>query len=167
MKVQDGLLLSKDGKTVYGWAGPVREELIIPDGVERIAKSAFESSSFVDLTDHEIYKTSLKKVKLPETLQTIDMYAFYGDRTIAEMDLPDSLVRIAPEAFGSSMDMDYSSGLKLEIPKNLSQAGWECLAAFEDLQLSVDQENPFYSVKDGKLMNKTGDREIPVLLQEN
>ena len=95
------------------------------------------------------------------------MYAFYGDRTIAEMDLPDSLVRIAPEAFGSSMDMDYSSGLKLEIPKNLSQAGWECLAAFEDLQLSVDQENPFYSVKDGKLMNKTGDREIPVLLQEN
>lgn len=167
VKVQDGLLLSKDGKTVYGWAGPVREELIIPDGVERIAKSAFESSSFVDLTDHEIYKTSLKKVKLPETLQTIDMYAFYGDRTIAEMDLPDSLVRIAPEAFGSSMDMDYSSGLKLEIPKNLSQAGWECLAAFEDLQLSVDQENPFYSVKDGKLMNKTGDREIPVLLQEN
>lgn len=164
VKVQDGLLLSKDGKTVYGWAGPVQNELKIPDGVERIARSAFEGSTHT--ISGIMTQARLKKVTLPETLQVIDIYAFFGDESIEEMNLPDSLVRIAPMAFGQTLSSNYVSNLKLTLPANLSSIGYGALGAFQNLELSVAEDNPFFSVKDGKLMNKAGDKEIPALYQE-
>lgn len=80
--------LSPDGKTLK-YVNEYSEEMIIPDGVQKIAKMAFRS-----------YGSSImKKVVLPEGLKTIGIQAFGKCATLESVNLPDTLTKIEDEAF--------------------------------------------------------------------
>ena len=78
-KAVDGVLLSKDGKTLYAYpSGKNEKEYTVPDGVRTIEEYAFS------------YTRGLTTVILPDGLEYIRSYAFY-EVNITEMSFPKSL----------------------------------------------------------------------------
>ncbi len=73
-------------KTFYNYFG-FNSSIQIPDGVERIAESAFENHYY--LTD----------IILPDTLKEIGKRAFFGCSGLNEFVLPDSVETIGKDAF--------------------------------------------------------------------
>lgn len=86
-RLQDDLILSADGKTLYCPADDsLGTDLTIPDGVEEIASYAF------------FHEAALKKVTFPATLKVIRSNAF-GDNKVKTLRLPASLEVIEENAF--------------------------------------------------------------------
>lgn len=87
-KVIDNVLYSKDGTVLISCCYNKMDVFSIPNGVQRIGKSAFRNNP-------------LKKVILPSTLKIIDEYAFYGAKCReSKIVFPESLEEIHDEAFG-------------------------------------------------------------------
>ena len=63
-KVKSGVLLSKDGKTVYGPASPSRK-IVIPNGVKKIKKLAF-------FFQCNYRKMNVKSIYIPESVNLIE-----------------------------------------------------------------------------------------------
>lgn len=83
--------LSPDGKTLK-YVNEYSEEMIIPDGVQKIAKMAFRKMY--------CYGGSImKKVVLPEGVKTIGIHAFGKCENLESVNLPDTLTKIEDEAF--------------------------------------------------------------------
>ena len=70
-----------DGTTLMKYNGP-GGEVTVPDGIEVLGESAFDSAN-------------VTKVNLPETLKTIDSYCFFDCRALKEITLPASLETIS------------------------------------------------------------------------
>ena len=69
-KSVDGVLLSKDGRTLYEYPmGKGGEEYRVPDGVVEIVANAFRA---------EASTTRPKKIVLPNSVQIVKMSAFTG-----------------------------------------------------------------------------------------
>lgn len=85
--IVDGVLFSKSGKELFAYPRAKQgEEYIIPDGVTKIGKFAFQNNPF------------LKKIVMPETLTSI----FESSLAYCEADLvrlPRSLQRLSRKAF--------------------------------------------------------------------
>lgn len=76
-KSVDGVLLSKDGKTLYRYPrGRTEESYAIPDGVEKIASYAF-------------YCCRLTKISVPASTSSVAGTAFYISNTLAEFVVSD------------------------------------------------------------------------------
>lgn len=103
IKLCNNLVLSKDGKIVYGRVGDP-QHLIVPEGVERIDAYAcrrmekLETVSFPS-TLREIggdaFSTcpNLREVVLPEGLEQCDTWAFYGNSSLKLIDFPSTLTK--------------------------------------------------------------------------
>ena len=92
----DGGELYCDGKAIY--------DLIIPEGITRIAVKAFYKYS------------SLKSVVLPESVSSIEQNAFNGCRGLKSIVIPDSVLHIGNDAFSGC------SGLEsIRIPQSMSK----------------------------------------------
>lgn len=72
---------------LYKYKGSCPEEIEIRSNTETIGYSAFNNC------------TSLKKIKLPNTVTNIDSYAFYGCSGLEKIIIPDSVKTIGTNAF--------------------------------------------------------------------
>ena len=106
--VRDGLLLTKDNKTVLRYVGD-ESTVEVPLGVTHIATGAFACATLASITLPDTVQTigngafsdclNLKTVTLPQRLTSIEQYAFYGCKKLAGIALPDSLKSIGRNAF--------------------------------------------------------------------
>ena len=129
----DGLLLSKDGKTLVACPPGRTGEVVVPDGVASIAKSAFEGGA-------------VESVVLPQTLELIDSKAFEQcSKLKSVVGAPKALETIGAHAFFFCFDLE-----RFDWPENLQVIGKE---AFADCDLTSAQiksvrrvgENAFYN----------------------
>jgi hypothetical protein len=102
----DGVLYTKDGKTLVAFPNKNTEHLSLPIGVEEIADNAF-------------YKcTNIKTVDFPEGLKTIGARAFLKCKGLEKADLPDSLEVIGDDAFSFCHSLTY-----VYIPASIKTVG--------------------------------------------
>ena len=78
----DGILFTKDKKTLVKYPGGRKGEYTVPDGVETIASCAFYESR------------KITAVHLPESLLRIEGYAFMGCDCITYMEIPANVQQI-------------------------------------------------------------------------
>lgn len=86
IKMEDGVLLSADGKKLLRVQDGKAKSVVIPDSVETICDYAFARSNMVE-------------VKIGSGVKTISKYAFYGCRELFEVVIPDNVVTIGSYAF--------------------------------------------------------------------
>lgn len=112
------------------------EKVNIEEGVESIGSSAF-------------YKChNLKDIKLPSTLKSIDNSSFYECRRIENIELYDGLYFIGASSFYSC------TGIKeINIPKTVYHIGNNAFYGISG-DVSIDEENQFFSIEDSVLYNK-------------
>ena len=118
------------GKVLYEYKGEMPEEtaLVIPEGIEVIARGAFRGCK------------NLTAVTFPESLEEIGANAFYGCSGIAEFNIPANVRSIGDEALltPSTVSISFGGGF-----------GSGKLAA-----IHVDPENQYYTDVDGVLFTK-------------
>ncbi len=102
----DGVLYTKDMKTLLFYPAAKGESFVIPDSVKTLRTKCF-------------YKCSgLKSLTLPSKLKTIEEKAFFRCSSLTDISIPDSLEYIGKDAFG------YCSELKeITLPKGLEEIG--------------------------------------------
>ena len=89
----NGLLFSRDRKTIVCVPGTKSGSYAIPSGTTRIAPATFASCY------------GLTSVKIPDSVEAIGRYAFYGC-ALSTVSLPASVVDIEPGAFVCATDVD-------------------------------------------------------------
>ena len=123
--IEDGVLVKYTGKA------PV---VYVPEGVTAIGVEAFCENGITT------------EVFLPPTVKEIHKYAFSCCKSITCIHLPGSLESIAFGAF------ECCDKLSIHLPNSVSYLeGGFCLGA---VSITVDGDNPRYSVQDGFLVDK-------------
>lgn len=153
-KIQDGMLLSADGKYVYGAALLGRDKIDVPEGVEYITSGAFYGP-------YSVMK-EIKELSLPSSLKFIGNFAF-ADMIFAKApELPKKLEYIGMYAFNAS---DYSLTPE-EIPEEQSvisigdQVKYVGIGAFDmfnNRRFKVAEDNLYYAELDGCMTNEAKD----------
>ena len=114
---------SDNGKTITGISSEVYGDIIIPDGVEKIAEKAFEEN------------TNITSVVFPDSLREIGDHAFWGCKNLSSIKLNEGIFSIGLEAFIETNLQE------VEIPETLEELG---LTPF-DCKMKVDILNDNYS----------------------
>ncbi|MBO4515441.1 MAG: leucine-rich repeat protein, partial [Lachnospiraceae bacterium] len=148
-KVADGALYTKNGKTLLAVCARRTGSFEIRKGTKVIASDCFSYSR-------------LSEVILPEGLETIENYAFYGAEKLRVPAFPESLQSIGHYAFYAgwnnlNLAQVPKGEQEIRLGKNVSYIGKEAFVGFVERSFNVDAENPSYSSKDGALLNKAGD----------
>lgn len=156
-KMGEGLL-SADGKILIAYPQADAKQVEIPDGVEEIEYGAFSGAY------------DMKTIVFPDTLKRIDYMAFYNCTGLRKIKFPASLERIDDQAFGLSSIYDQPDDhiiqakkrepVSISIGKNCTDIGDGAFDSFVARTFTVDEKNPYYSEKEGALMNKAGDQLI-------
>ena len=122
-KAEDGLLCSKDGKIVYGYApGRLAQSLTLPETVEEIRPYTFANHM------------DLEEVILPEGLKTIGQEAFAGAQSLKTVEIPDSVTSLGYKAFAKCPALE-----QVTIGSGVTEIPAECFAdnnSLRELNLS-------------------------------
>ena len=86
-KVENNLILTKDGKKVITYCNRYVQMQVVPEGVEEICASAFAGFS------------NAEEIKLPSTLSVIGANSFSDCDNIKRIEIPNSVETIASSAF--------------------------------------------------------------------
>lgn len=111
-KSVDGVVFSKDGKTIVAYPVAKSSKYDIPADVSKIAEAAFGNchkltavlipEGVTNIPENAFsYCTSLAEVKLPSTLKTIGKWGFEAT-AMTSIDIPESVTAIDAHAFESS-----------------------------------------------------------------
>lgn len=157
--LSDGVLYSKDGKTLVAVSGKTLEtitEYEIPGGVEEIMPYAFNSADY------------LEKVTFPEGLLVIGESAFYGCALSEGIELPDSLEEIGHRAFGLVFSFGDEPAWTVSIGENVSHIGQDAFKSRRICGYAVDEKNENYASVDGFLTGKNKNTllAIPNVMQD-
>lgn len=148
-KSVDGVLYTKDGKTLIEYPHGKGNHYVVENGTERIAFGAFAE----DFSDPR-----LQKIEFPETLKKIDNLAFYHCEQIKELTFPDSLEEIGILAFGTiSRPLNPSLINKIELGANVKKIGTRAFTALTVKEFDVDLKNSKYASVDGFITNVSKD----------
>ena len=169
--VQDGMLLTKDGKKLVAVFGVTNETLTIPDTVETVGERAAAQLSDLKtvqfsqnlhiIDDGAFAGTGISTLSLPASLRTLGSYAFEGC-PIQSVALPEGLETIGSRAFNNySMQGGefQSSPGTLTIPASVREIGWSAFAGLNIDKFTVAGGNPFFSAEGGFLV-RTGDQAL-------
>ena len=85
-KSKDGVLFDKSMKTLILYPEGLKQEYIVPNGVETIQQGAF-------------YMTTVTGVSLPNTLKTIENSVFHSCLNLMSLEIPNSVNKIGEHAF--------------------------------------------------------------------
>lgn len=124
-KTVDGIVYSADMKTLILCPQGKTGEVIIPDGVVRIRKSAFSNSK-------------IKKVIFPDTMQTIGDEAFYACEKLKEIDFGHGITRI-----GENGNQHMFSGCafkKITFPPQIKEIGISAFSLCRELEEVIFNE---------------------------
>ena len=122
--MRDGLLLTKDNKTVLRYVGDTSIE--VPLGVTRIATGAFARTDLACITLPETVQIigngafsdcdCLETIELSQGITNIEQYAFYGCKKLKTITLPASLKSIGRNTFEGCTSLT-----KIEIPQGITE----------------------------------------------
>ena len=148
-KLVDGALYSRNGKTLLAVPAKMTGSFEVGKDTKVIAADCFSCSC-------------LSEVLLPEGLETIENYAFYGAVRLRVPLFPESLSSIGNYAFYAGWNSlrlsEVPEGVQeIQLGKNVSYVGRESFVSFVERKFVVDEENAFYSSREGALLNKAGD----------
>ena len=124
-KTVDGIVYSADMKTLILCPQGKTGEVIIPDGVVRIRKSAFSNSK-------------IKKVIFPDTMKTIGDEAFYACEKLKEIDFGHGITRI-----GENGNQHMFSGCafkKITFPPQIKEIGMRAFSLCYELEEVIFNE---------------------------
>ena len=158
-KVLDGGLYTKDGKKLIAVPAAMEGSFSVAKGTKTIAADCFSM-------------TELSEVILPESLETIENYGFYGAKRLQVPALPENLVSIGEYAFAAGYgalnlsnftnDGSYVNALgkneqEIHLESDLSYLGKEAFVGFGVKRFTVSEDNPLFSAREGALLNKSQD----------
>jgi hypothetical protein len=169
---KDGVLFDETMETLICYpAGRIVDSYTIPQGVKTIGEKAFSSSSNSYRSDDS--PLVIRKLVIPDSVVSIKDYAFecacsesvtfgshvedigqwaFGMCNFKSLTLPDSLKRLAPEAFWSC-----DSLTSVVIPKNVSNIESAPFNSCQSLQsIQVASGNRYYKAIDGVLYTADG-----------
>lgn len=137
-KTEDGVLYTADGKAIVAYPCGRTGSFTVPEGVETVERLAFSNSS-------------LSEIILPDSLETINDYGFFGAAKLGTITVPSSVRYIGYLAFSESgikeailseglEEIDYSAFKntdikELYIPASVKKCGSRI--ADDDVQISV------------------------------
>lgn len=182
--VRDGVLFSKDMKTLLLCPEGKAGEYEIPAGVTALANGAFQSCSRLTAVKIPSGVTALgvsafqscsgiTMLDIPEGVSNIPDYAFSGCSKLANLTLPSQLTGIGEFAFAACealTEMRIPSGVKilkkgtfagctnlvsLAVPSSVTTFRIDALTGCSNLvTLNVDETNAAFIVQDGVLYSK-------------
>jgi len=121
----NGILYTRDGKTLVQCPQAYEKtEIVVPDGVEKIAYAAFEGCR------------GITSVVLPDTVKKISAYAFSGCISLENVVMREGLQELEPDAFSSCRML---SGIVL--PTTLERVGVQCFTNCESLTIVNEEEH--------------------------
>ena len=132
-KSVNGLLLSKDGKTLIQGVGG---NVTIPDGVTTIGDEAF-------------FNCGLTEVVFPDSVTAIGNYAFLGCNDLTSVVIPSGVTAIGDAAFQDCQVLDY-----VTIPDSVTTIGDDAFANC-DVNYAVVPEAFSYSSDKSRIFGKT------------
>ena len=103
---QQMFFFSDNGKTITGVASEVSGDIVIPDGVEKIADETFKDN------------TKITGVVCPDSLREIGNHAFWGCKNLKEIKFNEGLTSIGVEAFV------YTDLESVDLPSTLNFLDW-------------------------------------------
>ena len=159
-KSVDGVVYSKDGKTLVRFANNCQKEYSIMEGTMTIGEYAFHSSN-------------IEKVYIPTSVTSIENGAFYSSEFLQEVIIPNSVVTLGRSAFNgcsslisivlsnqiTSIESDcfiFCSSLKsITFPHNIKEINRTAFNYCSLLQkFEVDNANPYLCSDDGVIYSK-------------
>lgn len=121
----DGVLYNKDKTVLLKYtAGNSRKEYTVLDGVKTIGESAFCESA------------NLEKIVFPDSLETIEDYAFWRATKINSIDFGNNLKEIGESAFSGNSDL-----VSLVFPDSLEKISQSAFAGQSDLNTILIGDN--------------------------
>ena len=157
----DGVLFDKACETLLLYPqGRSSDSYTVPEGVTSIGGFAFFSASCVEGDYTYSYCSALTSVEFPDSLTSIDWYAFCGCDALTSVEFPDSLTNIDECAFegcSSLTSVKFGSGLtslginafrscssltSVELPESLTSVGMVAFAFCSSLSSAVFMGEP-------------------------
>jgi len=133
----DGVLFSKDQKTLLCFPKGRTGSYIVPDGVTNIGNSAFSDCV-------------LQEIELPNSVSDIEEYAFHSCLKLKNIVLPDNLIEFGP--FNIDKCPELTS---VTIGESLNYIFSSVFYVCKKLKkFIVSEHNESFSVEDGVLYNK-------------
>ncbi|MDR1326357.1 MAG: leucine-rich repeat domain-containing protein [Treponema sp.] len=153
----DGVLFSKDMKTLVVYPGGKSPHYTIPNSVTSIGERAFYKTPLTSVTipnsvtsiGYEAFaSTSLTSVTIPNSVTSIGERAF-NETPLTSITIPNSVTSIGNYAF-------YATRLRsIAIPSSVTSIGYEAFASYSRLTaITVDVQNSRFSSVDGVLFSK-------------
>ena len=153
-KTVDGVLYTKDGKTLIQYPGARGGQYSVENGTETIGYGSFAGSP-------------IEGVVLPESLRSIENMAFFECQKLASFNLPDSLENVGNLAFGeyamfSFGDEETPLIESVHIGPNLKHIGTDAFIMMNIAAFDVDENNPGYASSGGFITSKAKDMILEV-----
>ena len=119
LKYENGMVLSKDGKTLWS-AYTKRPHVIIPKGVEEIKGIAFLDNQY------------LESVTFPKTLRKMGDNSFGNCPKLCRVQLPEGFEKFRVQSFFENMNLSY-----VDLPSTLTDLGYMTFADCPNLETVV------------------------------
>ena len=132
-KTVDGVLYTKDGKTLIQYPGAKSGEYKVENGTETIAYGSFAGSL-------------IESAVLPESLKSIENMAFFECDGLSSFNLPDSLESVGDSAFGEYMLFRFGEEENpliesMRVGPNVRHIGKEAFSMMNIAAFEVDENN--------------------------
>ena len=147
--LEDGALYDAGGTHLIAVPQAREDSFAVREGTQVIGADAFSGSR-------------LTQVTLPEGLVTIENYAFSETDSLLVPAFPDSLAVIGKYAFAagwySIRAEEQTRGEQvITLGPAVSYLGTEAFTGFPERSFTVHPDNPFFSEREGALLNGSGD----------
>ena len=150
--------LSADGKTLVKYRGNA-SEVIIPQGITKIARAAFNSNrniTRVVIPDSvtEIGRSAfsrcrnLRQITIPSGVTGIRMSTFEGCKNLSSIQIPSSVTMIESFAFQACHNLE-----KIIIPNGITRIGSGAFTGVQSVQISPKNQF-YYTDKSGALIDR-------------
>lgn len=153
-KSVNGVLYSKDGKTLIQYPGARSGEYKVENGTETLAYGSFAGSL-------------INSVVLPESVKSVENMAFFDCQGLSSFNLPDSLQSVGDSAFGEYLMFTFGDEENplietMHVGPNVQHIGKEAFSMMNIAAFEVDESNPYYASSGGFITSKAKDMILEV-----